>query len=253
MGRRTWIKIFSDKWLRGSIRQESLEVRAVWIDVLTLAADSAYGDDGVISVAPKCGLTDEQISAILNVDIKIWLEVKRKLSKVDKKHTERINVNGNNEIKILNWKKYQSEYARQRPYRKRLQHKVTSKSATRSDQKKREERREKEPSSSKLKFTEKDMELVDELDTLILEVNPKHKFDGGYRKEKWANKFRLMREQDKRSVRDIRIVMKWAFNNSFWSTVIQSTENLRKHYDQLYVKTLKPKSKRPKSASERPL
>lgn len=128
MGRRTWIKIFAEKWLRGSIRQEPLEVRAIWIDILTLAADSVYGDDGVISVAPECGLTDEQIAAILNVDMTIWLEVKQKLI-----NTERINVNGNNEIKMLNWRKYQSEYARQKPYRKRLQSKVTSRSATQSD------------------------------------------------------------------------------------------------------------------------
>ena len=66
----------------------------------------------------------------------LWLEAKQKLI-----NTERINVNGNNEIKILNWRKYQSEYARQKPYRKRLQSKVTSRSATQSDQEKREERK----------------------------------------------------------------------------------------------------------------
>ena len=247
MGRRTWIKIFSDKWLRGSIRQEPLEVRAIWIDILTLAADSAYGDDGVISVAPECGLTDEQITAILNVDIKIWLEVKQKL--ID---TERIDVNGNNEIKILNWKKYQSEYARQKPYRKRLRSKVTSQGATRSDQEKREEKREKESSCPKLKFTDEDMDLVHELEALIKDINPEHKFDGGQRKEKWANTFRLMRERDNRTLESIRDIMGFAFCDSFWSTVIQSADGFREHYNQLQAKKLKikvnEKSKRPKPA-----
>ena len=137
MGRRTWIKIYCDKWLRGSIREETLETRAIWIDILTLAGDSAFGDDGVISVAPGCGYTDEQIARILGVSLQVWKKNKEILKK-----TERISNNKTGEIIITNWKTYQSEYARQKEYRQsdngKLQKKVTEKSY----KQKREERRE---------------------------------------------------------------------------------------------------------------
>ena len=131
MGRRTWIKIFCEKWLRGSIRQETPEVRGVWVDLLALAGDSAYGDIGTISLGNECGLTDEQIAKILNINLSQWIEIKKRLIE-----TDRIAVNGYNEIHIVNWKKYQSEYARQKKYRKKLQSKVTSKSDKEKLQKK---------------------------------------------------------------------------------------------------------------------
>jgi len=123
MGRRTWIKIYSEKWLRGSIRGENLEVRAVFIDLLALAGDSAYGDDGIIRLAPNCGFTDEQICKILNINDDVWIRAKKRLCE-----TGRITVNAYNEIKIVNWKKYQSEYARQKEYRKKKEQKVTTES-----------------------------------------------------------------------------------------------------------------------------
>lgn len=97
-------------------------------------------------------------------------------------------------------------------------------------------------SPPKLKFTEEDMKLVEELDTYILNVDSNHKFSGGQRKEKWANTFRLIREQDKRTVEDIRAVMKLGFDDSFWSTVIQSADGFRDHYNQLRAKMLGGKS-----------
>lgn len=101
-------------------------------------------------------------------------------------------------------------------------------------------------SSPKLKFADEDMKLVNELDAYILDVDPNHKFRGGQRKEKWANVFRLIREQDNRTAKDIRTVMKAAFDDPFWSTVIQSADNLRKHYNQVRAKMLGGKSEKPK-------
>ena len=123
MGRRTWVKIYADKWLRGTIREEPPEIRGIWIDLLTLAGDSAYGDEGIIRLAPGCGLTDEQICVILNIDNELWQRAKQRLIE-----TERIKVTDNNEIIILNWLKYQSEYMRQKKYREKLQSKVTNES-----------------------------------------------------------------------------------------------------------------------------
>lgn len=114
MGRRTWIKIYTDKWLRGSLREEPIKLRGLWTDILALAGDSAYGDEGCIKLAEKVGYTDEQITAILQIDdIKTWLSVKKRLVV-----TDRIEVTANNIIRIINWGKYQSEYSRQKKYRK---------------------------------------------------------------------------------------------------------------------------------------
>ena len=114
MGRRTWIKIFSEKWLRGSIREEPPEIRGIWVDLLALAGDSAYGDEGVIRLAPDCGLTDEQICIILNIPLDLWIKAKDRFIE-----TERISVTEKNEIIILSWAKYQSEYQRQKRYREK--------------------------------------------------------------------------------------------------------------------------------------
>jgi len=123
MGRRTWVKIYCDKWLRGTLREETLDLRGAWIDLLALAGDSAYGDIGKISLADKCGLTDKQICTILNIKNKKWQNIKKRLIE-----TDRIKANGYNEIEIVNWDKYQSEYERQKPYREKLLPKVTTKS-----------------------------------------------------------------------------------------------------------------------------
>ncbi len=120
---RTWIKIFCSPWLRGAIREESCEVRALWIDLLALAGDGSFGDEGKIKLADMIGLTDQQIAGVMKVDIATWQQVKSRLVE-----TERITVDDNNIITVTNWAKYQSEYSRQKQYREKLQPKVTSES-----------------------------------------------------------------------------------------------------------------------------
>ena len=109
MGRRTWVKIYVDKWLRGTLREETASTRGIWIDILTLAGDSAFGDVGEIKLGTNVGMTDEQISKILFINLKEWLTTKQRLIE-----TERIKIKKNNTIMILNWDKYQSEYQRQK-------------------------------------------------------------------------------------------------------------------------------------------
>ena len=46
MTSRTWIKVYCDKWLSGTIREEQPDVRSVWIDLLTLAGSGQFGDIG---------------------------------------------------------------------------------------------------------------------------------------------------------------------------------------------------------------
>jgi len=102
----------------------------------------------------------------------------------------------------------------------------------------REKKKENNTSSPKLKFTDEDMKLVKKLENSIKEIDPNHRFAGGQRREKWANTFRLIREQDHRKIEDIRAVMETAFNDRFWCTVIQSADGFREHYNQLRAKML---------------
>ncbi len=117
MGRRTWVKIYTDRWLRGSIRKEPLEVRAVFVDLLALAGDSAYGDNGEIKLAESVGFTDEVISGILNVPLDVWKKVRKALTSGEERRIEITPITQGYSIKIVNWMKYQSEYHRQKTYR----------------------------------------------------------------------------------------------------------------------------------------
>ncbi len=125
MGRRTWVRIFCDKWLRGSIRQEPVEVRAIFIDLLAMAGDSVYGDIGEIKLAKLVGFSDEVIAGVLNVPVEVWKKAKEKL--IESSRIEVKNLNIGFMIRVINWKKYQSEYQRQRPSRKKVTPKVTHK------------------------------------------------------------------------------------------------------------------------------
>lgn len=113
MSGRTWFKIYSENWLRGSIRQDPLEVRAIFIDLLALANNSSFSDTGEVKFANGIGYTDEQLAGTMNIDVTLWIKAKKYLVK-----TERIIVSQHNEILVANWSKYQSEYKRQKRYRK---------------------------------------------------------------------------------------------------------------------------------------
>lgn len=126
MANRTWFKIYADKWLTGTIREESPSVRGIFVDLLALAGGGEFGDWGVISLKNGVGIFDSQYQKILNVSKTEWRTTKKRLIL-----TERIAVNSANVITILNWRKYQSEYERQKPYRNtKLQAPVTSGSYT---------------------------------------------------------------------------------------------------------------------------
>ena len=114
MGNRTWIKVYCDKWIQGTLREETPDVRSVWIDLLTLSGTGEYGDTGEIKLANGVGYTDEQIAQILCIKKSLWRKAKLRLVE-----TERIKITPRGAISIINWSKYQSEYERQKSYRER--------------------------------------------------------------------------------------------------------------------------------------
>jgi hypothetical protein len=109
--RRTWFKMYASQMLRGSTCQE-LEAaeRWVWIGLLCLAADSPV--DGVICIGDELGYSDPQLASLLHVPLRVLKSAKEKCVGAGK-----IEVRPGNVIAIANWKKYQSEYSRQRKYR----------------------------------------------------------------------------------------------------------------------------------------
>lgn len=125
MGNRTWIKVHCDKWIEGTIREESPLVRSVFIDLIALAGSGMYGDKGEIKLQNDVGLTDKQLRLILHLTKQQWVAARNKLLK-----TERIAIDTDGVISICNWGKYQSEYERQKTYRsnQKLQVEVTGKS-----------------------------------------------------------------------------------------------------------------------------
>ena len=114
--RRNWIKLYVDQCLRGTMMSElSAVARCVWIWLLLMAGDSNVegtiflrkGEDGKL-----VGYSDQTLSELLAVDISVFKLAKRKMKRFKKIAVDRSNV-----IKVLNWKKYQSEYSRQKIYR----------------------------------------------------------------------------------------------------------------------------------------
>lgn len=102
-----WFKFYGERWFSGSSRFElSIEQRAIWIDLLAKA--SINEPRGQINYYMLEHISRQFICPIelLESTIKRCIEV----NKV--KHNPKKKI-----IKILNWKKYQSEYDRQKPYR----------------------------------------------------------------------------------------------------------------------------------------
>lgn len=147
MGSRTWIKIYCDRWLEGTLRKESLELRGAWADILALAGKSNYGDAGEIKVTKNIGLSDEIIASIMKISKEKWREIKAKLIK-----TGRIRVLKGNIIKIVKWHKYQSEYGRTKDMPSRISTNSTTKSTNKStSQSTKEIEREKEIEKKNIK------------------------------------------------------------------------------------------------------
>lgn len=88
-------------------------------------------------------------------------------------------------------------------------------------------------------FSSEQAELAGLLKDKILSNNRNAKVPD--KLDNWANTMRLMIEQDKRTAEDIKVVIEWCQQDSFWSTNILSADKLRKQFDQLKMKMSKNK------------
>ncbi|MFD2696349.1 hypothetical protein ACFSUE_22410, partial [Sporolactobacillus shoreicorticis] len=81
------------------------------------------------------------------------------------------------------------------------------------------------------KFDDVHLELAEKMRDEIKSNKPNckvpDKLDG------WANEMRLMMERDKRTEKQIKYLIEWSQQDSFWSTNCLSPSSLRKHFDQM--------------------
>lgn len=87
-----------------------------------------------------------------------------------------------------------------------------------------------------------DLEIAQWMFKRVQIINPKQKTPKWF---DWANDVRLMRQIDGRTHEQICALFDWANKDSFWFKVILSPRNLRKHFDELTVKSIdNPHSKK---------
>jgi hypothetical protein len=114
--KRTWIKLWVDQTLRGSMLEElNPEQRWIFIGLLLMAGDSSI--PGVIfgrknERGELIGRPTMVIADTLAVKSGTLLQALDRLKEVNKVRVSELGV-----IWVENWRKYQSEYQRQKPYR----------------------------------------------------------------------------------------------------------------------------------------
>lgn len=113
---RTWIKLFVKGWLHGSIRwQLEPEERGTWADLISMAGECNRG--GLISDNDGRPLPRSFIANQLNIPQDL---LDRTIAKCQREGRIKIGPVEDEEavIIIANWDAYQSEYSRQKKYRK---------------------------------------------------------------------------------------------------------------------------------------
>lgn len=110
--RRSWVKVYITGWLHGSIRwQLTAEERSVWCDLICLAGECGKG--GKIADNDSGAYPMSYIAGLLNIKEELLEQAVEKCIK-DNRITREDGV-----IVIKNWNTYQSEYERQKRYRRR--------------------------------------------------------------------------------------------------------------------------------------
>lgn len=106
--KRTWVKFWVSECIDGSMREQlEPDERGVWYDLIILSARCRI--PGVISSNETEAMSHKRIAGILNISEAL---LARTLKKCQEQN--RIAFDEKGLIQILNWKKYQSEYQRQK-------------------------------------------------------------------------------------------------------------------------------------------
>lgn len=99
---RRWIKLYCAESIRGSISNEDIETRGVWIWLLLMAGDSR--EDGIICATKGVPYPHKRIATTIGIPL-----AKLDLALRKFKEQDRITEDGNG-IHITKWKTYQAPY-----------------------------------------------------------------------------------------------------------------------------------------------
>lgn len=116
---RRWIKTHCHEWLRGGVRFicDPAE-RSVVADLDALAGDC--GLDGLIAANERQPFSRRWLAGTLNITEKLLEATIGKLKSLEEDEYYKLTENGAG-LSFVNWKEHQSEYDRQKPYRKKTQ------------------------------------------------------------------------------------------------------------------------------------
>lgn len=124
-GKRTWVKLWVNEWLDGTTRFEMTDSqRAFWIDLLAMAGRSRT--PGIICAGQVNGsfvgypITKFQSLLSEPMDVEATFCLFERTGKIQIEITQEIPIRLY-KLTLINWDKYQSEYQRQKKYRKGLQ------------------------------------------------------------------------------------------------------------------------------------
>ena len=110
--RRPWLKLWAIECLEGSIRyQLDAAGRGTWYDLLALAR--ICGQEGSISDRDGRPYPHAYIANRLNIPLELLESTLENCKAEGRIHEDETGIH------ITNWKIYQSEYERQKPYRKK--------------------------------------------------------------------------------------------------------------------------------------
>lgn len=118
-----WIRLWPDYIINGTTFSElSVEERGVWFCLLAMAGYSPL--PGTICIAEALPYTREQMATFLKIQL---TTLNKAIDRLADSAVKKIIIQADGTLKICNWAKYQTEYDRQKGYRRGLQGKVTAK------------------------------------------------------------------------------------------------------------------------------
>jgi len=118
-----WIRLWPDYIINGTTFSElDAETRGVWFSLLALAGYSPQ--PGTICISQGIPYTNEQMAGFLKIPLPI---LDKAIIRLTSPEVKKLTVNPDKTLSVSNWLKYQTEYERQKPYRRGLQGKVTQK------------------------------------------------------------------------------------------------------------------------------
>lgn len=246
MAKIKWIKLSIDMFDDEKIRliesmPEADTVLVIWIKLLALAGKT--NASGYIYLAENIPYTEEMISTLFNRPlntVRMALNILQKF--------KMISIDEEEYIKVENWEKHQNVDAMERVRantRKRVEKHRAAKKLLQAPETPEMDggnapiAPQPEPSkrTGKRVYIDGDVELdlAKHLYHRMLENNPEAKKPNF---QVWADHVRLMIERDNRKPEQIKNMIDWCQNDSFWKSNILSTKKLRDRYDQLKVRAM---------------